>query len=76
LLSFCLRAYDLISIGFSLPGIALSRRMYSIARKYGHGGRQAELANLLCSAFAVLHRRLEAIASDLVIIVSSRLLYQ
>jgi hypothetical protein len=33
LLSFRLRAYDLISIGFSLPGIALSRRMYSIARQ-------------------------------------------
>jgi hypothetical protein len=64
-LSFRLDAYDLILIGFPPPDIALRGHIYSIARKYGHwqARRQAGLANLLCSVFAVLHRRLEAIAS-------------
>jgi hypothetical protein len=60
-LSFHLRAYDIILKGFPPPDIALRGHMYWIA--HGHGPVVKQLANLLCSVFAVLHRRLEAIAS-------------
>jgi len=63
LLSFRPCAYDLILVGFPPPDIAFRGHIYSIARKYGRAERRAGLANLLCSVFAVLRRRLEAIAS-------------
>jgi len=39
-LSFRLRAYDLILIGFPPPDIALRRYMYSVARKCSHAERR------------------------------------
>jgi hypothetical protein len=60
---FRLRSYVLILIGCPPPDIALRGYIYSIARRYSRAEKiRAELANLLCSVFAVLHRRLEAIA--------------
>jgi hypothetical protein len=53
----------MILIGFPPPDIALRRYIYSIACKYGRAGTRARLADIFCSVFAVLHRRLEAIAS-------------
>jgi hypothetical protein len=61
--SFRLCAYDLILIGIPPPNIALRGYIYTIACKYGRAERRAGLANLLCSVFAVFHRRLEAIVS-------------
>jgi hypothetical protein len=75
-LSFRLCAYDLILIGFPPPDFALRGYILSIVRKYG----KARLANLLCSIFAVLHGRLEAIASgnyfQFVLRVAYRLCYR
>ena len=61
LFSLCLLVYDLILIGIP-PDIAWRGYIYSIARR-SYAKRQVGLANLLCSIFAVLHGRLEAIAS-------------
>lgn len=54
---------DLILIGFPPPDTALRGYIYTIARTCDQAERLAGLTNLLCSIFAVLHRRLEAIAS-------------
>jgi hypothetical protein len=61
-LSLCLLAYGLILMGFPSPDIAWSCCIYSIARKYGCEERRAGPANLFVFGFAVLHKRLEAIA--------------